>query len=86
LLNVGSHLVEDFFGTAKVHVVVDSLAFTDGVHTHTFENTADWIDEVSLARVVAGFHFLHSVQDGAKLGEAVAEHVKRTNFRRERRD
>ncbi len=81
-----SHLVEDFFGTPKVHVVVDSLAFTDGIHTHTFENTADWLDEVSWARVVAGFHFLHSVQDGAKLGESVAEHVNRTSFRREHRD
>ena len=81
-----SHLVEDFFGTAKVHVVVDSLVFTDGVHTHTFENTADWLDEVSWARVFAGFHFLHSLQDGSKLGESVAEHVKRTSFRREHRE
>jgi hypothetical protein len=75
-----SHLVEDFFGTPKVHVVVDSLAFTDGVHTHTFENTADWLDEVYWARVFAGFHFLHSLQDGAKLGESVAQHVNRTSF------
>ena len=81
-----SHLVEDFFGTPKVHVVVDSLAFTDGIHTHTFENTADWLDEVSWARVFAGFHFLNSLQDGAKLGESVAEHVKRTSFRREHHD
>jgi len=78
-----SHLVEDFFGTPQVHVVVDSLAFTDGIHTHTFENTADWLDEVSWARVLTGFHFLHSLQEGAKLGESVAQHVSRTSFRRE---
>ena len=81
-----SHLVEDFFGTPKVHVVVDSLAFTDGVHTHTFENTADWLDEVSWARVFAGFHFLHSLQEGSKLGESVARHVSRTSFGREHHD
>ena len=81
-----SHLVADFFGTSKVNVVVDSLAFTDGVHTHKFANTADWLDEVSWARVFAGFHFLHSLQDGSKLGESVAEHVNRTSFRREHHD
>jgi hypothetical protein len=78
-----SHLVADFFGTSKVHVVVDSLAFKDGVHTHTFENTLEWLDEVSWARVFAGFHFLHSVEDGAKLGESVAQHVNQTSFRPE---
>jgi len=78
-----SHLVEDFFGTDKVHVVIDSLAFSDGIHTHTFENTSDWLDEVSWARVFAGFHFLHSLNDGAKLGQSVAQHVNRTSFRRE---
>ena len=81
-----SHLVADFFGTPNVNLVVDSLAFTDGVHTHKFVNTSDLLDEVSWARVFAGFHFLHSVQDGAKLGESVADHVNRTSFRREHHD
>jgi hypothetical protein len=81
-----SHLVEDYFGTPKVHVVIDSLAFTGVVHTHTFENTADWLDEVSWARVLAGFHFLHSVEDGSKLGESVAQHVNRTSFRPDHRE
>ena len=78
-----SNLVEDFFGTPKVHIVIDSLVFKDGVHTHTFENTADWLDEVKWARVFAGFHFLHSLDDGAKLGQSVAQHVDKTSFRRE---
>ena len=80
-----SHLVEDFFGTTRVHVVIDSLVFKDGVHTHTFENTREWLDEVYWARVFAGFHFLHSLDDGSKLGESVAEHVNRTSFRPEHR-
>lgn len=32
-----SDLIGRYFGTSKVHIVVDSLAFQDGIHTHTFE-------------------------------------------------
>jgi hypothetical protein len=72
---VASTLVEDFFGTRKVHFVVYSTAFSDGVHTHTFENTTDWLDEVYWARIFAGFHFHHSLEDGAALGRQVATQV-----------
>jgi hypothetical protein len=75
-----SNLVADFFGTKKVHVVVDSLAFSDGVHTHHFENTADWLDEVFWARIYAGFHFHHSLQDGAELGRLVSRQLFEHNF------
>src|SRR5262252_855704 len=51
-----SDLIEDFFKTSKVHIVVDSLVFTDGVHTHSFEDTHDLLDEVLWARILAGFH------------------------------
>jgi hypothetical protein len=77
-----SSLVGDFFGTQKVHVVVDSHAFTDGVHTHTFENTADWLDEVFWARIYAGFHFHHSLQDGVELGRRVSRQLFENNFQR----
>lgn len=82
-----SSLVADFFGTQKVHVVVDSLAFPDGVHTHTFENTADWLDEVFWARIYSGFHFHHSLQDGVELGRRVSRQLFENNFQcnRERR-
>jgi len=36
-----AHLIEGYFGTQKVHIVVDSLAFPDGVHTHSFDDTRD---------------------------------------------
>ena len=78
-----STLVEDFFGTRKVQVVVDSTAFSDGVHTHTFEDTGDWLNEVYWARIFAGFHFGHSLQDGEALGKQVALQLFKNYFRHE---
>jgi hypothetical protein len=83
---VASQLVEDFFATRKVHVVVDSTAFSDGVHTHTFESTADWYAEVYWARIFAGFHFHHSLDDGATLGRRVAARVFQRHFRRDKHE
>src|SRR5439155_24724942 len=87
---VSSSLVEDFFGTRKVHVVVDNnTTFSDGVHTHAFENTAVWFEEVYWARILAGLHFHHSMQDGGTLGRQVAAQVLNHHFgprRRQSRD
>lgn len=77
-----SDLVADFFGTQKVHVVVDSLVFSDGPHTHIFENTEDWLDEVFWARIYSGFHFHHSLEDGAELGHRVSHQVFDNHFQR----
>jgi hypothetical protein len=85
LTSAQSHLVEGFFGTPKVHVTVTAGGFTDGVHTHTFEDTRDWLGEVYWARIFIGFHFNHSLQDGAELGRQVAAHLLRDYFRPERR-
>ena len=74
-------LVADFFGTTRVHVLMDSKAFTDSVHQHTFEDTRDWNDEVFWARIYAGFHFHHSLEAGRQLGESVANQVVRNHFR-----
>jgi hypothetical protein len=80
---VSSSLVEDFFGTRKVHVVVDNnTTFSDGVHTHTFNTTADWFEEVYWARILAGLHFNHSMEDGGALGRQVAAQVFENHFRR----
>ena len=75
-----SSLVADFFGTRKVHVVVDSTVFSDGIHTHTFEDTGDWLNEVYWARIFAGFHFNHSLQDGETLGRQVADQLFKNHF------
>jgi hypothetical protein len=79
---VSSSLVEDFFGTRKVHVVVDNnTTFSDGVHTHNFDSTADWFEEVYWARILAGLHFHHSMEDGGALGRQVAAQVFENHFR-----
>jgi hypothetical protein len=85
LTSVVSHLVEDFFGTPKVHVTVTAGGFSDGVHTRVFEDTREWLEEVYWARIFAGFHFHHSLRDGEELGRQVAVQLFRNHFRRQRR-
>jgi len=75
-------LVADYFQTRKVHVVVNSSVFSPP-HTHTFEDTGDWLNEVYWARIFAGFHFNHSLQDGAELGRKVAQQLVEKHFRAE---
>jgi hypothetical protein len=77
-----SDLIKDYFGTSRVRIVVDSLAFTDGVHTHTFENTHDLFKEVFWARIYAGFHYHHSLEDGGRLGRKVSKQLIHESFRR----
>jgi hypothetical protein len=83
-----SSLIADFFGTTRVHIVTDSLAFSDGTHQHVFEDTRDLMDEVFWARIYAGFHFYHSLEAGRQLGQSVAQGLVRNHFRavRSRRD
>jgi hypothetical protein len=74
-------LIAGYFGTTKTRVVMDSMAFQDGLHTHPFDDTRDLLDEVFWARIYAGIHFYHSVEDGRNLGAAIAREVLRTHFR-----
>jgi len=76
-----SVLLEGYFGTTKAHFVTDSMAFPDGVHTHTFEDTRELIDEVFWARIYAGFHYHRSLADGEKLGTRIARELLRNHFR-----
>lgn len=76
-----SNLIKDYFGTSRVHIVVDSRAFTDGVHTHTFEDTHDLFEEVFWARIYAGFHYHHSLEDGGRLGRKVSKQLVSEHFR-----
>jgi hypothetical protein len=76
-----STLIADFFGTTRVTVSVDSKAFSDGLHTHTFTDTRDLMDEVFWARIYAGFHFYHSLEAGRQLGQSVAGQLARNHFR-----
>jgi hypothetical protein len=79
-----------FFGTARVPLVLDSLATTPaptgctacvpGV-THTFDRFDAALEEVENARVWAGFHFRRSDDAGAALGRRVGEYVADRLFR-----
>ena len=73
-------LIAGYFGTTRIHLAVDSLAFPDGVHTHTFDDTRDVMDEVFWARLYAGIHFYHSLEAGRDLGVTVARALLRTHF------
>jgi hypothetical protein len=77
-----SDLIRGFFHTSKVHIVVDSLAFNGGVHTHTFDDTRDLFEEVLRARIYAGFHYRHSLEDGNTLARKVSKQLFRHHFRR----
>jgi hypothetical protein len=75
-----SNLIAGYFGTTRVHVTVDSVAFQDGIHAHTFEDTRDLFDEVFWARMYAGFHYFHSLKDGGELGATVARELLHDHF------
>ena len=74
-------LIANFFGTTRVHVSVDSKAFTGRVHQHVFNDTRDRMDEVFWARIYAGFHYHHSLEVGRQLGETVAQELVQSHFR-----
>ena len=72
-----SHLIEGFFGTPKVHIVVDSKVTGK---THTFEDSRDLLKEVCMSRIYAGFHYNNSLEEGTKLGAAVAQQMTKKYF------
>lgn len=71
-------IIAGFFGTHKVHFVVNSLVTQT---THTFDNTKDLVTEVENARIYAGFHYRHSVKDGRTLGGKVAHRLLKKFFK-----
>jgi hypothetical protein len=75
----GADLIAGFFGTDKVHLVLTSLVTNT---TLTFDNTNDLVEEVSNARIYAGLHYRHSVNDGRTLGHKVAARVLKKFFRK----
>ena len=71
-------IVAALFGK-HVSVTVTSLVTNT---THTFSRTDDWMNEVSNARIYAGFHYRHSVNDGRVLGRKVAKQLVKGFFRK----
>ena len=77
-----AYLIVGYFGTPKVHFMLDSLVFADGVHTHVFDNTNDLYKEVFWARIYAGFHFFYSVDDGDDIEPPRPRQILENNLQR----
>jgi hypothetical protein len=69
--------LERFFGTDAVPLSLDSLATGE---TRQYDGLRDVVQEVNRARVLAGFHFWSSDQEGSELGRKVGRYVVRRFF------
>ncbi len=63
--------LQAFFGTDNVAFSLDSRVTGT---TREFRHLHDAVDDVALARMLAGFHFRHSVDVGTLLGRTVARY------------
>jgi hypothetical protein len=61
-----------FFGTDKVSVSLDSRVTGT---THKYQRFHDAVQDVMLARTLAGFHFRNSCEQGRSLGRDVSGYV-----------
>src|SRR5437763_1443640 len=69
--------LENFFGTPNVKFSVYSAA----THTtHTYYNVGQLESEAYWARIYAGFHYRHSLDEGFKLGHRVAKQLNQNFF------
>ena len=66
--------VETALGTAEIPEVTMTSTMAPGV-THRFTNIRAYNDEVSYARIWAGFHYRFSVRVGQDLGRKVGQYV-----------
>ena len=68
-----------YFRTSRVRVTLTSTV--PGTVPHVFRDTRDMIEEVKMARVFGGMHFLTSVEHGTLIGQDVARWVARHHFK-----
>jgi hypothetical protein len=68
-----------FFGQRRIAFTLDSRATGT---THRFRDFHEVVRDVNEARVLAGFHFRNSDEEGSALGRRVARYVIRHRFRR----
>ena len=72
--------LRSFFGTDRIPFSLDSRVTNT---TREYDRFDDVVKEVNRARVLVGFHFRNSDQEGSILGRRVGRHVVRTFFRRQ---
>jgi len=69
--------LENFFGTPNVKFCVNSAV----THTtHTYYNVGQLETEAYWARIYAGFHYRHSLDEGFQLGHRVAKQLNQNFF------
>jgi hypothetical protein len=69
--------LDAFFGTDTVSLTLDSRApgLSEGARTRTYARLHDAVKDVDTARVLVGFHFRNSDQEGTSLGRAVGRYI-----------
>jgi hypothetical protein len=70
-------VVEAVLGSAEIPEITMTSPAAPGV-THRWSNIRAYADEVSLARIWAGFHFRFSTRVGQDMGRKIGEHVVKT--------
>jgi hypothetical protein len=69
--------LQNFFGTPNVKFSVNSAVTQT---THTYNNVGQLEAEAYWARIYAGFHYRHSLDEGFKLGHQVAKQLNKNFF------
>lgn len=77
-----ANTLEQYFGTPHVHLTVSSAVTNT---THYFQNVHELEREVEGARIYAGFHYRHSLNQGFLLGHKVSENVTANYFAPDRK-
>jgi hypothetical protein len=71
--------LQNFFGTSQVEFTVFSTVTQS---SHTYYTVGQLEAEAYWARIYAGFHYRHSLDEGFKLGHRVAQHFNENYFQR----
>ena len=69
-------VIEAMFGSAEIPAVAMTSATAPGV-THRWTNVRAYTDEVSDARIWAGFHYRFSTRVGQEMGRKIGQYVAR---------
>ena len=67
-------VIEKMLGTSDIPEVTITSAPAPGV-VHRFTNLNDIADEISMARIYAGFHYRNSTEVGHAMGRLVGDYV-----------
>jgi hypothetical protein len=74
--------LRQFYGTKKIHFILDS-GVSGLLHpVHEFSSTDQMVREVADARVFGGMHYRNSTREGARLGRRTTEWIADRFFRR----